>query len=140
MKKFLIAAVAASMLSVPVVAAPAMAAPAPQDRGDWHDRDHGPDRGRDHGPDRGPNRGPDRGRDWRPNGPGDRGGWDHRGWARGQRFDYRYAPNYGVIDYRHYRGLRRPPRGYHWVRSGDDALLVGITTGVIASVIAGGIR
>lgn len=33
--------------------------------------------------------------------------------------------------------LRPPPRGYHWVRSNNgDFLLVAITTGVIASIIA----
>ena len=63
-----------------------------------------------------------------------------RGWRKGQRFDRRYARNYQVIDYRRYRGLRAPPRGYRYVRSGNDAVLVGITSGIIASVIAGAIR
>jgi len=63
-----------------------------------------------------------------------------RRWAKGQRFDRRYASNYRVIDnYRGYR-LRTPPRGYHWVRSGNDALLVAVTSGIIASVITGAIR
>lgn len=55
---------------------------------------------------------------------------------KGQRFDMRRAPNYRVVDYHQYRRLSAPPRGYHWVRSGNDALLVAIGTGVIASVIA----
>lgn len=55
---------------------------------------------------------------------------------KGQRFEARRAPNYRVVDYRQYRRLGPPPRGYHWVRSGNDALLVAIGTGVIASVIA----
>jgi Ni/Co efflux regulator RcnB len=55
---------------------------------------------------------------------------------KGQRFDARRAPHYTVINYRQHRGLKAPPRGYHWVRSGNDALLVAISTGVIASVIA----
>lgn len=61
-----------------------------------------------------------------------------RKWTRGQRFDRRYAPNYRVIDYRWYRNHRlyAPPRGYYWVRSGNDAVLVGITSGVIGAVIA----
>ena len=63
-----------------------------------------------------------------------------RAWRRGERFDRRYAPSYGEIDYRRYHGLRTPPRGYHWVRSGNDAVLVGVTTGIIASVLAGAIR
>ncbi|WP_176590784.1 RcnB family protein [Sphingobium sp. EM0848] len=65
---------------------------------------------------------------------------DHRRWAKGQRFDRRYANNYRVIDnYRGYK-LKAPPRGYHWVRSGNDAVLVAITSGIIASVITGAIR
>lgn len=64
----------------------------------------------------------------------------YRHWRKGERFDRRYAQNYRQIDYRQYRGLRAPPRGYHYVRSGNDALLVGITSGVIAAVVAGAIR
>lgn len=65
-----------------------------------------------------------------------------RRWAKGQRFDRRYAPNYQVLDYRRYRARRlyAPPRGYHWVRSGNDAVLVGVTTGLIAATIAGAIN
>ena len=66
----------------------------------------------------------------------------HRNWARGQRFDRRYAPNYREIDYRRYRThhLYAPPRGYHWVRSGNDAVLVGVTSGLVAAVLSGAIR
>jgi len=61
-----------------------------------------------------------------------------RRWARGQRFDYRYAPNYRVVtNYRSYHHLYAPPRGYHWVRSGNDAVLVAITGGLIGAVVAG---
>ncbi len=31
--------------------------------------------------------------------------------------------------------LRQPPRGYHWVQSGSDYLLVAVATGLIASAI-----
>src|SRR3546814_8609807 len=56
---------------------------------------------------------------------------NHRRWAKGQRFDRRYATNYRVIDnYRGYR-LNAPPRGYRWVRSGNDAVLIAITSGII---------
>jgi Ni/Co efflux regulator RcnB len=62
----------------------------------------------------------------------------YRNWARGQRFDYRYAPNYRVVtNYRGYHRLYAPPRGYHWVRSGNDAVLVAITSGLIGAVIGG---
>lgn len=67
---------------------------------------------------------------------------NYRAWRKGQRFDRRYARNYGVIDYRRYktRRLYSPPRGYHWVRSGNDAVLVGVTSGIVAAVIANAIR
>jgi Ni/Co efflux regulator RcnB len=64
----------------------------------------------------------------------------YRSWQRGQRFDSRYARNYRQIDYRQYRGLRAPPRGYRYVQSGNDAVLVGVTSGVIAAVFANLIR
>lgn len=61
-------------------------------------------------------------------------------WRKGERFDTRQARNYRQIDYRKYRGLRAPPRGYRYVQSGNDAVLVGITSGIIAAVIANAIR
>ena len=64
----------------------------------------------------------------------------YRRWAKGQRFDHRYAQNYRVVnDWQRYRGRRlyAPPRGYHWVRSGNDAVLVAVTGGLIGAVIAG---
>ena len=64
----------------------------------------------------------------------------YRTWRKGQRFDQRYARNYRQIDYRQYRGLRAPPRGYRYVQSGNDAVLVGITSGLIAAVVADAIR
>jgi Ni/Co efflux regulator RcnB len=44
--------------------------------------------------------------------------------------------SYAVTDWRG-QHLRQPPRGYHYVRSDNgDFLLVAITTGVIASILA----
>lgn len=61
-------------------------------------------------------------------------------WRKGERFDYRQARNYRVInDYRG-RHLKAPPRGYRYVQSGNDALLVGISSGVIAAILAGALR
>jgi Ni/Co efflux regulator RcnB len=67
---------------------------------------------------------------------------NNRAWRKGQRFDRRYAQNYRVVDYRQYRQRRlyAPPRGYHWVRSGNDAVLVGVTSGLIGAVLAGALR
>lgn len=63
-----------------------------------------------------------------------------REWRRGDRFDRRYARDYQRIDYRRYRSLRPPPRGYHYVRSGDDAILVAVATGIVAAVVVNAIR
>lgn len=65
---------------------------------------------------------------------------NYRRWAKGQRFDHRYAQNYRVVsNYRTYH-LNAPPRGYHWVRSGNDAVLVAISSGLIGAVIGNAIR
>lgn len=67
---------------------------------------------------------------------------DHRAnqWRKGQRFDRRHATNYRVVNnYRDYR-LSAPPRGYQWVRSGNDAVLVALTSGIIGAIIGGAIR
>lgn len=64
----------------------------------------------------------------------------NRKWARGQRFDSRYARNYRVIyNPRAYR-LHDAPRGYRWVQSGNDAVLVAITSGIIGAVIGGALN
>lgn len=117
MKKLIIAALAASVAASPVLAAP------------W---DNGHDgRGRyeqrhDNGRyDRHDNRG---------------GQFQYRSWGKGQRFDSRYARNYRVISGPNRYHLRPAPRGYRWVQSGNDAVMVGITTGLIAAVIAGAIN
>ena len=61
-------------------------------------------------------------------------------WRKGERFERSRAMNYRVIgsprDYRLYNA----PRGYHWVRSGNDAVLVGITSGIVSAIIANAIR
>lgn len=63
-----------------------------------------------------------------------------RHWAKGQRFDRNHATNYRVVNnYRDYR-LSAPPRGYQWVRSGNDAVLIAITSGIIGAVIGNAIR
>jgi len=59
----------------------------------------------------------------------------HR-WNRGDRFDRRYASNYMVISNPSYYRLRQAPYGYHWVRSGNDAVLVAIASGIIGALVA----
>ncbi|WP_066560398.1 RcnB family protein [Croceicoccus bisphenolivorans] len=59
---------------------------------------------------------------------------------KGEKFDRRRATNYRVVNYREYRALKAPPRGYHYVRSGNDVLLVGLTSGIVAAVVSNLIR
>lgn len=57
-------------------------------------------------------------------------------WQRGERVPAYYRDRAHRVDYRQYRDMRAPPRGYQYVR--DDRgtiLLVGIATGVILSAI-----
>ncbi|MEN2786066.1 RcnB family protein [Sphingomonas qilianensis] len=60
-------------------------------------------------------------------------------WRKGQRFDQHQARNYRQIDYRQYRGLRAPPRGYRYVQSDRNVVLVS-NGGIISQIFAGLIR
>jgi Ni/Co efflux regulator RcnB len=54
---------------------------------------------------------------------------------RGERLpSYYRSPQYVVNDWRGH-GLRTPPRGYHWVQTGGDYVLVAITTGIILELL-----
>lgn len=44
--------------------------------------------------------------------------------------------NYVVNDWRSHH-LSAPPRGHRWVQSGNDYILVAITTGIIAGLVLG---
>ena len=68
-----------------------------------------------------------------------RGGYHGAGpnhnWVRGSRVPPQYRGyNYVMNDWRGHR-LQAPPRGYQWIQSGNDYLLVAIATGVIASLV-----
>lgn len=66
--------------------------------------------------------------------------YGYQPWQRGQRLGY-YQGRYSEVDYRTDRRMRRPPSGYHWVRSdGGDLLLAAIAGGVIAQVIINSTR
>ena len=62
-------------------------------------------------------------------------GYQARHWGRGERLPSAYRGRGYEVDYRRYR-LNAPPRGYHYVRVGNDVVLTAVATGVIASVIA----
>ena len=64
-------------------------------------------------------------------------GYQVRSWSYGQTMPTYYrTSNYVVNDYGRY-GLRAPPRGYHYVRSGNDVVLAAVAGGLITAVIAG---
>ncbi|OYU25944.1 MAG: hypothetical protein CFE41_18580 [Burkholderiales bacterium PBB2] len=69
-------------------------------------------------------------------GPGEaRGAGPDHAYYRGSRLPREYrGPRYVVEDWRGHR-LSAPPRGYHWVQSGGDYLLVAIATGVILQLL-----
>lgn len=61
-------------------------------------------------------------------------GPDHN-FYRGGRLPSQWRSNqYVVDDWRGHR-LSSPPRGYHWVQTGGDYVLVAIATGIIASIL-----
>ena len=64
-------------------------------------------------------------------------GYQQRDWSYGQRMPSYYRSNrYVVSNYGQY-GLRAPPRGYHYVRSGNDVVLAAVAGGLITAVITG---
>ncbi|OYT92920.1 MAG: hypothetical protein CFE43_06500 [Burkholderiales bacterium PBB3] len=67
--------------------------------------------------------------------------WEQRGagpnhnYYRGGRMPIQYRSyQYVVEDWRGH-GLRTPPRGYHWIQSGNDYVLVAIATGIILELM-----
>ncbi len=63
-------------------------------------------------------------------------GYQVRSWSYGQRMPSYYSRGYVVNNYAAY-GLRAPPRGYQYVRSGNDVVLAAVAGGLITAVIAG---
>jgi len=56
-------------------------------------------------------------------------------WYRGDRMPYEYRTRHYVVDDWRGHHLYAPPRGYQWVQSGGDYLLVAVATGIIASIL-----
>ena len=54
---------------------------------------------------------------------------------RGERLSSEYRHRNYVVDYWRGHHLSAPPRGYHWVQTGSDYVLVAIATGVIANLL-----
>jgi Ni/Co efflux regulator RcnB len=130
-KKIIITAVLAAYLG-------AMGAASAQDRGNHYGNDknrgdHRDDRhdDNDHGERRN-----DR-NDYHPvdNRDHDRGAGPRHDMRKGGRLPPEYRNRqYVVNDWRGHH-LSAPPRGYQWVQTGSDYVLVGIATGIIASLL-----
>jgi Ni/Co efflux regulator RcnB len=66
-----------------------------------------------------------------------RGAGPNHSYYRGDRLPMEYRhQNYVVNDWRSHQ-LSAPPRGYHWVQTGGDYVLVAIATGVILQLLLG---
>ncbi len=66
-----------------------------------------------------------------------RGAGPEHSFYRGQRLPPEYRGRQGVVDDWRNHHLSAPPRGYHWVQTGADYVLVAIATGLIAQVLLG---
>jgi Ni/Co efflux regulator RcnB len=65
----------------------------------------------------------------------ERGAGPNHDFRRGGRLPTEYrSRQYVVEDWRSHR-LSAPPRGYHWVQTGGDYVLVAIATGVILQLL-----
>lgn len=66
---------------------------------------------------------------------GERGAGPEHDFYRGGRLPPQYrSRQYVVNDWRGH-GLRSPPRGYQWVQTGGDYVLVAIATGIILELL-----
>jgi Ni/Co efflux regulator RcnB len=64
----------------------------------------------------------------------------HNSWLvpdlrRGDRVPPAYGGYQYVVEDWQGHGLRRPPRGHHWVQVGPDYVLVAVTTGIIMELL-----
>lgn len=85
--------------------------------------------------DRLPSYGPNQDRSYANDYRYDRGAGPNHDFHRGARLPYEYRTyQYVVEDWRGHR-LSAPPRGYHWVQTGGDYVLVAIATGIILQML-----
>lgn len=68
--------------------------------------------------------------------------WDYRSgvgpdnrFHRGDRLPREYRTNHYVVNDWRGHHLTAPPRGYQWVQSGGDYLLIAIATGIIVNAL-----
>ena len=66
-----------------------------------------------------------------------RGAGPSHNFYRGGRLPNQYRDHRYVVNDWRGRHLSAPPRGYQWVQTGGDYVLVAIATGIIAQVFLG---
>jgi Ni/Co efflux regulator RcnB len=64
-----------------------------------------------------------------------RGGGPRHDMRRGGKLHKEYRHDRYVVNDWRGRHLSAPPRGYHWVQTGNDYVLAAIATGIIAQVL-----
>ena len=60
---------------------------------------------------------------------------DNRQWSRGDRLPREYQDSWYVVSDWRSEHLRKPPRGYHWLRANDQYVLAALANGYIAEVM-----
>jgi Ni/Co efflux regulator RcnB len=65
----------------------------------------------------------------------ERGAGPNHAFHRGERLPVEYNHRQYVVDDWRGHHLSAPPRGYHWVQTGGDYVLVAITTGIILQLL-----
>lgn len=65
----------------------------------------------------------------------ERGAGPNHQFYKGQRLSSEYRNHQYVVDDWRGHHLSAPPRGYHWVQTGGDYVLVAIATGVILQLL-----
>ena len=64
-----------------------------------------------------------------------RGAGPNNSFYRGDRLPDQYRGRQYVVDDWRGHHLSAPPRGYHWVQSGGDYILVAVATGIIMQLL-----
>jgi len=65
----------------------------------------------------------------------ERGAGPNHAFHRGERLPVEFRHRHYVVDDWRGHHLSAPPRGYHWIQSGGDYILVAITTGIILQLM-----
>ena len=123
MKKAILAAVALSLLATPAALAQSYKHPQGQPHYGSHQSESYKDK-----------RSQERYRHGKPDFEKKRKPAAHK-WQRGHKLPHNYRKHV-VRDYHRYH-LKQPPLGHQWVKVDNDYLLIGMTTGIIASLIQG---